>query len=685
LKKIAISLGLLSIVILAFSFDVGGGRAARLKIDDSFGSAPLHFIANKGQTASEALFYAKASGYTLWLTRTGLLFDGAAAESKRAVSRLVFKNADPNAVVRAEDPSDYRVSYFYARDEADWITNVPTSKTVVYHNLYDGIDLKVYGNERRVEYDWIVRAGADPNRIRFTYEAAQKTRIDRDGDLVVQTAGSELRHRKPTSFQVIDGKKIEVSASFRTTADGEYGFRLDPYNPRYDLVIDPLVLVYSTYLGGGKKDISSCLAVDGEGAIYIAGTTLSKDFPPLKASLSRTDIFVSKLSSDGKSLIYSAFFPTASPYPSFPALAVDSSGHAFLAMTTSTTKFPIKNAFQPQPGGQSDGVILKLNANGKGLAYSSYIGGSSPDGCQGVVLDKEGQAFVVGNTSSPNFPLKKAFQKKLAGFYDLFILKVAADGKSLLFSTLLGGSSSEIAGIAPTIDDSGAFYIVGQTYSPDFPTKNAFQPVHGGGADAFIVKIPPEGKNLEYSTFLGGNGDDRSNGIAVDAGGAIYVTGYSAGGFPVKNAFQKTRKGGGDVFVTKLTSDGTSLIFSTYLGGSGWDQGYSIAVDAAHSIYIAGYTQSPNFPVKDAYQSKRSGSEDAFLTILDSSGKKLLTSTYLGGMYQEVAYRAIPESDGTICLTGITNSPDFQTLKAYQSTLKGDYDAFILKFKRQDQ
>lgn len=682
MKKIAISLGVLSIVVLAFSFDVDGGRAASLKLDEGFGSAPLHFIANKGQAASEALYYASTPGYTLWLTQKGFLFDGTAAESKRAVSRLVFKNANEKAAVRAEDPSDYRVSYFNARDEADWITDVPTSLAVVYDDLYAGIDLKVYGNERRVEYDWIVRSGADPNRIRFAYEDVQQTRIDRNGDLVIETANGELRHRKPVSYQVIAGKRVEVSASFRTTADGSCGFQAGSYDSRFDLVIDPLVLVYSTYLGGGKKDISSCLAVDGEGAIYIAGTTLSTDFPPLKASLPRTDVFVSKLSSDGKSLIYSAFFPTASSYPSFPALAVDSSGHAFLAMTTSTTKFPIKNAFQPQPGGKMDGVILKMNANGKGLAYSSYIGGSSSDSSNGVVLDKEDQAYVVGTTSSPNFPLKKAFQKKLAGYNDLFILKVAADGKSLLFSTLLGGSSSENAGMAHAIDDSGALYIVGQTYSPDFPTKNAFQPVHGGGADAFIAKISPEGKNLEYSTFLGGNGDDRGNGIAVDAGGAIYVTGYSAGGFPVKNAFQKTRKGGGDVFVTKLTSDGTGLVFSTYLGGSGWDQGYSIALDAADSIYIAGYTQSPNFPVKDAYQSRRVGSEDAFLTILDSSGKKLLTSTYLGGIYKETAYQAIPESDGTIYLTGITNSPDFQTVKAYQSALKGDFDAFIVKFKR---
>jgi hypothetical protein len=306
------------------------------------------------------------------------------------------------------------------------------------------------------------------------------------------------------------------------------------------------------------------------------------------------------------------------------------------------------------------------------------------DTCTGIAVDEEGQAFIAGRTLSLNFPIKKAYQKKLNGPQDAFISKVAADGRSLLFSTFLGGSNYEYAGDL-ALDGSGAIYIAGSTRSSDFPVKNAVQSANGGGYDAFIAKLSPKGDSLEYSTYLGGSNEDYILGVAVDASGAAYVTGYTYGYFPVKNAFQKTRKGKDDAFISKLAPDGKSLAFSTFLGGSGYDAGYSIAVDAANSAYVVGVAESANFPTQDAYQTSCSGSSDAFITIFDPSGTKLLTSTYLGGMYRERAKGLAIDANGIIYITGYTNSPDFPTAKPYQKTLKGDLDVFVLKFKRQDQ
>jgi hypothetical protein len=263
----------------------GSGSGSLMPVPSPFGPAPLYFIRNQGQAAPEARFYTKTKDYTLWLTKQGLVFD----RTNGAASGLVFKNVNLDVALSAVDPSDYRISYFYGRDESGWITDVPTSRAVLYANLYDGVDLKVYGTEKEVEYDWVVRPGADPSDIRFAYDGAPATGIDIEGDLVVKTSSGEIRHRKPAAYQVIDGRRVAVKASFRNIGRDEFGFAIGARDRRFALIIDPVVLVSSTYLGGYSYDLPSFIKQDNTGAVYISGFTASKDFPPCHVSQPRAD------------------------------------------------------------------------------------------------------------------------------------------------------------------------------------------------------------------------------------------------------------------------------------------------------------------------------------------------------------------------------------------------------------
>ena len=648
---------------------------------------PLYFIANAGQADARALYYADAPGYTLWLTREGLVFDRVEKDGKdvpaRSAVSLRFEGANRDIEVVAADPSDYRVSYFYGREESEWKTDIPTSRAVLYKNVYDGVDLKVYGTGREVEYDWVVAPGADPGRIRFSYSEDGRAALDEQGNLAVETAGGRILHRKPSAYQVIDGRKIGVEAVFAENTDGSYGFVLGAYDPSRELVIDPLVLAYSTYLGGYDSDFPYDIAVDPTGAVYVTGTTRSRDFPPVTQKWPREDVFVTKISPDGKSLVYSAFFPGAHE-GIWPGLDVDPKGFVYLAASTDSSRFPVKNAFQSVfKGGSSDVVIVKLAKSGKSLVYSSYLGGSGADRCVDVAVDPAGVAVLGGATRSPDFPVKKAFQKTHGGNWDFFIAKVSAEGSGLVYSTFLGGRKEEQCH-AMTVAADGAVVIGGSTDAPGFPLVNPFQKGYGGGyQDGIVAKLSPKGEKLVWSSYLGGNSYDYVRGLAADASGAVYIAGETQGSLPVKNPFQKRPGGNHDGLVAKIAADGKSLVYLSYLGGSGFDRARSIAVDGAGQAYVLGHTESTNFPLKSPFQAALSGRVDCYLTVVGASGDSLVASTYMGGKYIERTYGGIALSAaGEIYLCGNTNSPDFPVKGAYQSALDGwEDDAFVLKFR----
>jgi hypothetical protein len=295
---------------------------------------------------------------------------------------------------------------------------------------------------------------------------------------------------------------------------------------------------------------------------------------------------VAKFNTDGSALIYSTFLGGRSDELG-EAIAVDDGGNAYITGYTISPDFPTINAVQSTAGGAGESFLTKLNADGSALIYSSYLGGSGYDEGFGVSVDSMGHAYVSGRTTSTNFPVKNAFQPAFGGGdvqmmgSDAFVAKFDSSGAMLVYSTYLGGSDLDEA-YAIAADKAGSAYVTGRTYSLDFPTQNALQVALGGYLDAFVTKLAPNG-SLAYSTYLGGNDGELGFGIAVNGFGDAYVSGATEGpGFPTVNPLQPTYGGGNsDAFLAKLDAQGSALVYSTYLGGSGYEGAYDVAVDSA--------------------------------------------------------------------------------------------------------
>ena len=692
-----------------------------------FGKIPLYFVPNKGQTDPSAQFYAKAANYTLWVTKGGLVFDkirekesgddtfshvksdvknhseaGSYRDAKkesietvseisanrnsgyryeRNVSRLLFIGANKNPKISAGEVTDYRVNYFIGNDKSKWRTDIETSASIIYENLYENIDLKVYGLEKQIEYDWIVRPGADPNKILFKYQNVKSTKITEEGNLVVQTGFGDLVHKKPAGYQMIRGERVEVNIEFKKSNDGSYCFRVSEYNKDYALIIDPLIVDYSTYLGGSDNDYCYAITVDSSGSAYVTGGTNSLNFPTLNQYQGTMagfyDLFVTKFTPSGNALVYSTYLGgLQEDYGN--GIAVDSSGAAYVGGETASSNFPVTpGAFQTTIGGFFDAFVFKLNPAGNSLAYSTYLGGLQLEYCFGIDIDLSGSAYVTGETASLNFPVTPgAFQTSLAGGAgrDTFITKLNPTGTALAYSTYLGGSGNDDGyGIAVV---SGSAYVSGTTSSADFPTVNRFQG-YQGSYDVFVTKLNPTGTALAYSTYLGGTASDYCYGIAVDSSGSAYVTGHTTStDFPTVNRYQGPQ-GDSDVFITKLRPAGNTLAYSTYLGGSDTDSGRAIAVDSSGSVYVTGQTYSLDFPTVNQYQGPQ-GDYDAFVTMLTSSGNGLVYSTYLGGTVTDYAPGVAVDSSGSAYVTGRTYSSDFPTVNQYQG-YQGNADAYVTK------
>jgi len=514
------------------------------------------------------------------------------------------------------------MNYFIGNDASKWRTNIQTSKAVLYRELYPNIDLKVYGIERQIEYDFVVKPGGEASDISLEYQDIEETRIDKEGNLVIKMKFGELEHAKPVCYQVIEGERVKVKAEFKNIENNTYGFEVKKYNRDYELIIDPLVLVYSSYLGGSDSDKGSAIAVDSEGAAYVSGWTVSIDFPT-------------------------------------------------------------KNPIQGSKAEKDDVFITKINSAGDKLIYSTYLGGSVADWCNGIAVDSEGAAYVTGGTESTDFPAKNPIQGSYGGGpYDVFITKVNTSGSALIYSTYLGGSEYE-EGMSIAVDSEGAAYVAGYTVSRNFPTQNPIQGSYGGGwGDVFITKVNTSGSAIIYSTYLGGSVEDWCNGIAVDSEGAAYVGGYTgSANFPTQNPIQSSLGGVWDAFIAKINASGSALLYSTYLGGSGNEGGKGIAVDSEGAAYVGGYTGSANFPTQNPIQGSYGGGKwDAFITKVNTSGSAIIYSTYLGGSLEDLCNGIAVDSEGAAYVTGGTESVDFPTQNPIQGSYGGgEHDAFITK------
>ena len=540
--------------------------ATQAQVSEAYGKLPLHFEANHGQTDARVSFLARGPGYTLFLIPTEAVLalrpppaasPPPAANQKRIakptppVLRLQFVGANSRAQVVGREELSGKSHYFLGNDPRKWRTNIPTYARVQYKDLYLGVDLLVYGTQRQLEFDIIVAPGADPRAIRLGFQGVDNLDIDAQGDLILRTRGSEFRQRKPFIYQEINGTKKTVPGMYVLTGKFQVGFQVAAYDPTKSLVIDPM-LTYSTYLGGSDYDAGRGIAVDAAGNAYVTGETYS-------------------------------------------------------------TNFPLANPFRGTFAG-GDAFVTKLNATGSALVYSTYLGGSDDDVGHGIAVDGAGNAYVTGLTRSANFPAVNPFQRAYAGGGDAFVTKLNATGSALVYSTYLGGSDQE-AGHGIAVDGAGNAYVTGWTRSANFPAVNAFQGTYGGGImDAFVTKLNTTGSALVYSTYLGGSNTDFGFGIAVDAAGNAYVTGETeSGNFPTANSLQPAFGGTGDAFVTKLNAAGSALVYSTHLGGSGYDASHGIDLDAAGNAYVTGWTSSPNFPTMNPFQRAYAGDSDAFV------------------------------------------------------------------------
>jgi hypothetical protein len=358
-------------------------------------------------------------------------------------------------------------------------------------------------------------------------------------------------------------------------------------------------------------------------------------------------------------------------------IAIGPDGSAYVAGNTYSTDFPTVAPFQPHNAFGEDTFVTKLDPSGE-IVYSTYLGGNSSDFIWALAVGADGSAYVTGSTQSANFPIVAQFQPIRSGGYDAFVTRLAPSGAALTYSTYLGGSLDDRGlGIAAGAD--GSAYVTGVTSSANFPTATPFQASRAGLDDVFVTKLSASGTSLAYSTYLGGNGFDYGNGIAVGADGSAYVTGSTGStNFPTVAPLM-TSLDFNDAFVTKLSPSGTSLAYSTYLGSTSSDSGYAIALGGDGSAYVAGSTSSAGFPTVGPLQGSYAGGGDAFVAKLAPSGSALVYSTFLGGSDGDEANAIGLDTDGNIYVAGTTWSTDFPTAAPVQATNAGGPDAFVAK------
>jgi hypothetical protein len=536
---------------------------------NNFGNLPLLFIPNHGQMDEAVAYYVQGRDKTLYFAEEGitislLIQDQAepllntsteqdfylakdmkenSFPSQRWAIKLEFVGAQKGIQPEGHEQVETIVSYFKGSPE-QWKVGLNTYAQLVYPDLWPGIDLKYAGKQNSLKYEFRVSPGADPSQIRMSYQGINGLQVNEDKQLVVTTSIGEFRDDSPLAYQEIGEKRVNIPITYNIHgpgSDGDYqfDFSIGAYDTNLPLIIDPEILLYSTFLGGNDYDYSHGIAVDQSGAAYITGLTRSPDFP--------------------------------------------------------TTP----GAYQVTNSDEGDVFVAKLSADGSGLVYSTFLGGSDLEVAYDIAVDEAGAAYLTGYTNSLDYPTTPgAFQTDcilLDGrcLQDIFITKLDANGSGLVYSTRLGGSYDLEKGYTIAIDPSGSAYVSGYTYGgSDFPTTpGAFQSYCNGCA--FVTKLNASGSGLVYSTFLGGSAGEHGYGIAVDESGAAYITGHTASiDFPTTpGAFQTACNIGwgwpcSDVFVSKLNSDGSDLVYSTYLGGEDTDEAYGIAVDDSGAAFI---------------------------------------------------------------------------------------------------
>ena len=606
------------------------------------GSSAVCFIENRGQFEGRVKFFAKRPFGNILLAPEEIIYQLIASkDSKRAEKReksqlasnmnravglenirMALIGAQAKAKIEALQETPGTFNFFYGSDPRGWVTGARAYQKILYHDIYPSIDLMVLGQDDGLKYEYRVQPGGRVEDIRVRYDGINSLRVNSQNQLELATESGLVIEDAPISYQIVDGIKSDVKTFYVIGPAGDLGFKTAPYREDVELVIDPS-LMFSSFLGGSGQEADGGIAVDLHGNIYVTGYTYSGNFPTTYRAYDRTF-----------------------------------AGNVF------------------------DVFVTKINPAGSGLVYSTFLGGNGSEAGLGIAVDAQGQAYVCGYTESSNFPTTiGAFDRTRSGTRDAFLTKLNATGTNIIFSTLIGGSSSdEAAGLA--LGRNGSAFLTGTTLSPDFPTTPRAYDTTFSGGDAFLTKINSSGTGLLFSTFFGGSGEEQGLGIVLDPSENIFISGNTTStNLPTTSAaYDKTLGGSKDIFVTKFSAPGNSLIFSTYLGSKGVDGTLGgLAVDNGGNAYVTGFTESTSYPITAAvWDSSFSGSNEAFVTKLNSPGSALVYSTFLGGSSIEFGRGIGVDVLGDVIVTGYTKSANWPATKdAYDSSYNGDLDIFL--------
>jgi hypothetical protein len=732
-------------ILLIYLFlwpDIGRARdSSKSTLDNSktltkIQKLSIPFIPNQGQTDKRVKFYANTFGGTVFVTEKGeIIYSLPKIDQERKAIRRTPKTHKELGLkeelvggrvkgVKAEEEAITKVSQFIGNDSSKWRSNIPTYGLVSLGEVYQGIEVKLKAYGKSVEKLFYVEAGADPRSIRLRLNGGESLRVNEEGELEVKTALGDVKFSKPLAYQEVDGRRIEIPVDYRilnseprtpnselspldselcterrsafpTNSELIYSFKVGDYDRTRKLVIDPIL--QSTYLGGSSHDYAHSIAIDSGGNVYVTGMTYSTDFPGTAGGAQPAgsgyyyEGFVTKFNSSLTSILQSTYLGGSSIQEAY-SIAIDSVGNVYVAGYTSSTDFPgTAGGAQPSLGGGYDGFVTKFNSSLTSILQSTYLGGSGEDYASSIAVDSSANVYVAGYTASTNFPgTTGGAQPSFGGVSDIFISKLNSSLTHILQSTYLGGSGIDRAK-SIVIDSNRNVYVAGETASTNFPgTSGGAQPSLGGGgySDTFVTKFNSSLTSILQSTYLGGSGEDYAYSIAIDSVGNVYVAGmtYSTDFPGTAGGAQPSLGGGYDGFVTKFNSSLTSILQSTYLGGSDDDCAKSIVIDSVGNVYVAGETESTDFPgTTGGAQPSHGGGyyNDAFVTKFNSSLTSILQSTYLGGIQPDSALSIVIDSVGNVYVAGWTGSLDFPgtTGGAQPSPGGGGYydDAFVAK------
>jgi hypothetical protein len=647
-----------------------------------------YFTENLGQWKGHIQYLGKTSFGSVAFS-TNSVYYNILAEDQGHVMKIAFltqHEVKPLGVSQL----DFENNYFYGNDPEKWVSSAKSYKEILYEDVWPGIDILYYFKDGNLKYDISVDRYSDPDVISFEVEGHEGLKISEEGLEISLSEGFTISDSDLIAFHE-DSSQADIG--FTKKGDNTYGFDV---NKVYglQLTIDPVVFSKSTFLGGSNGEAGNDLAVDSSGNIIVVGMSSSDDFPnttgafqPIKSNFH--DVIVTKMYGDTSGIIFSTFLGGTSGEYGY-GVEVDTFDDIYLTGSTTSTAFPTTfgsyQAGDPSPG-FPDAFVTKLSSQGDQLVYSSYVGGTGSDSGRDIKV-LNGNAYVTGNALSYDFPYVTQPVSDAHGTVFLFIMN--QDGTDLTHAGFWGGWSNEF-GYSLDIANNGDVVIGGVSYSEDFPTTSGvYMTKVNDTNNAILLKYRPSTDSLVWSTYIGAFAGEKISSIYVDDSSNIYFAGETtipSGGAPsyptTPGAFDTILNGSKDIFVTKMDPDGTTLIYSTYLGGDGEEEPGNIDVDMYGNLILTGkITSDVNFTItSDCFDDSYNGGDDAFLAVLSPDGSNLIYSSFLGGNQSDSATAVVIADSSTLLVVGTTASMDFPvTNGSYQTINKGGGDIFVTKF-----